>query len=301
MSAPRLLELDLLKVFVAAADHGGFSRAAKTLHRTQSAVSMQMKRLEDCVGTPLFARQGRSVRLTGEGEALMDYARRLLAMSDEALCHVSKRESAGTVRVGSLDDYATRVLPRMLIQFARANPNVRIHLRTGLSAEMLERLDVDYDLVLGMQPVGTGRGILLARDSPVWATATGSRAHKEDPLPLALYPEGCLFRRWATRALEDGGRAWQCTYVSPSYGALEAAVRSCLAVSVFKRSTLPGDFRRLGPAQGFPDLPEIEIALHRSKVPSRATNELADYLVERLKKKVTRSAALVPRSRAGRY
>src|SRR5258708_4357937 len=126
MSASRLLELELLRVFVAAADRGGFSRAAKALHRTQSAVSMQMKRLEDCVGAPLFARHGRNVRLTNEGEALMGYARRLLAISDEALCHVSKRESAGTVRVGSLDDYATRVLPRMLIQFARANPNVRI-------------------------------------------------------------------------------------------------------------------------------------------------------------------------------
>ena len=126
---------------------------------------------------------------------------------------------------------------------------------------------------------------MIRRDRPIWATAAGSKAHEEDPLPLALYPDGCLFRHWATRALDNAGRAWQCAYVSPSYGALVAAVKAGLAVSVFKRSTLAPGLRPLGRKEGFPALPEMEIALHRAQDASRAANELARHLIERLRRK----------------
>jgi len=283
-----MLELNLLRVLVAVAERGGFTHAARALHRTQSAVSMQMKRLEHAAGVPLFVRRGRVIRLNRDGEALIGYARRMLTLGDEALGALSKSDCVGTVRVGSSDDhYATRVLPRMLTQFLRAHRGVRVELRTGLTVELLERLGADYDLVLGMHSAGSSGGLVIRRDRPTWATAAASKAHQEDPLPLALYPDGCLFRRWATRALDNAGRAWQCAYVSPSYGALVAAVRAGLAVSVFKRSTLAPGLRSLGRKDGFPVLPEMEIALHRAQDASRAANELAKHLIECLRRKAT--------------
>jgi len=277
------LELDLLKVFVTAVERGGFSRAAVALHRTQSAVSMQIQRLEKTTGTALFARQGRTVRLTREGEALLGYARRILTLGDEALGAIAKSECVGAVRLGVLEDYATRVMPKILAKFWSAYPFVQVEVHTGLTSELLARLGVDYDLVLGMQPAGSGRGTVIHRDRPVWVVAAGYELHKREPLPLALYPEGCLFRRWATRALEDEGRQWRCAYISQSSAAILAAVRAGFAVSIFKRSTLPIDLSRLTPAQGFPKLPEIEIVLYGADNCSQAANRLAEVLVEHLR------------------
>jgi DNA-binding transcriptional LysR family regulator len=282
------LELDLLKVLVTIAERGGFTHAARALHRTQSAVSMQMKRLENAVGVPLFVRRGRTIQVNRDGEALIGYARRMLALGDEALGAVAKTDCAGTVRMGSADDhYTTRVLPRMLTRFLRTHRHARVELRTGLTVELLERLGADYDLVLGMHAAGSSRGFVIQLDRPTLATGATSKAHREYPLPLALFPEGCLFRRWATRALDDAGRAWQCAYVSPSYGALVEAVRAGLAVSVFKRSTLAPGLRPLGKKDGFPVLPDMEIALHRSQDASRAAHQLAEHLVERFRRNST--------------
>jgi DNA-binding transcriptional LysR family regulator len=278
------LELDLLKVFVTAVERGGFSRAAAALHRTQSAVSMQIQRLEKAIGTSLFARQGRNIKLTREGEALLGYARRMLALGEEALGAVSKNAFTGVVRIGVLEDYATRVMPKILAKFWEAYPQVQVEVRTGLTGELLERLGVDYDLVLGMQPAGSGRGTVIHRDRPVWIVGQGHEAHKRTPLPLALYPEGCLFRRWGTRALDDAGKQWHCAYVSQSYGALLAAVRAGFAVSIFKRSTLVADLRPLGRPQGFPALPEIEIAMFQAQDASGAASRLAEVLIEHLRR-----------------
>ena len=284
----KALELDLLKVLVTVAERGGFTNAARALHRTQSAVSMQMKRLEHAVGVPLFVRRGRAIQPNRDGEALIGYARRMLALGDQAVGAISKTDCVGTVRVGSADDhYTTRVLPRVLTQFLRTHRDVRVELRTGLTVELLERLGADYDLVLGMHAAGSGRGFVIRRDRSTLATGATSKADREDPLPLALFPDGCLLRRWATRALDDAGRAWQCAYVSPSYGALVEAVRAGLAVSVFKRSTLAPGLRSLGKKDGFPVLPDMEISLHRAQDVSRAANELAEHLVRCLRRKVT--------------
>ena len=276
---PTLLETDLLKVFVAVAERGGFTRAAAALNRTQSAVSMQIKRLEDGVGAALFQRHGRQVRLSSAGESLIGYARRMLALNDEAVGAVRQHEIAGTVRLGCIDDYATRVMPSILAKFWAEHPSVLVEVETGLTSHLLERIETDFDLVLGMQPAGLGRGKTICRDSPVWATSADHDVHREDPLPLALYRDGCLFRRWATSALDGAGRRWRCAYVSPSAATVEAAVESGLAVSVFKRSTVSPKLRRLGAREGFPRLPDVDITLHMpARAVSRQTGALADHL-----------------------
>jgi DNA-binding transcriptional LysR family regulator len=279
-----VLDLDLLRVFVTAAERGGFTRAARSLHRTQSAVSAQVKRLEDAVGAELFLRGSREVRLTPAGERLIGHARRLLALGDEALALVATQGEAGTVRLGCVDDYATRILPGLLAGFWRANPGVLVEVRTGLTTHLLERLGGELDLVLGMLPAGSPRvGEALGRDRPLWAAAPAAGLEHEPVLPLALYPEGCLFRRWAIDALDRQGRPWRCAYLSPSLAAVEEAVRAGLAVSVFKTRTVAPDLQVLGPEQGFPALPEVEMMLRLAPGGvSRVVTGLAAYLMDQL-------------------
>ena len=279
----RVLETDLLRTFVATAERGGFTRAAQALHLTQSAVSAQVRRLEDAVGAELFLRGPREVRLTPAGERLIGYARRILTLGEEALASLAEQGAAGTVRLGCMDDYATRFLPDLLAGFWRANPGVLVEVRTGLTAQLLDRLGAELDLVLGMLPARAARpGDAVRRDRPVWAGAVAAATHREPVVPLALYPEGCLFRRWATDALDRAGRPWRCAYLSPSLGAVEAAVRAGLAVSAFKASTLAPDLRPLGPADGFPPLPEVDIVLRAVDSPTRAVAAFASYLAAQL-------------------
>jgi DNA-binding transcriptional LysR family regulator len=278
-----MLDLDLLRVFLAAAERGGFSQAARALNRTQSAVSMQMKRLEGEVGARLFQRRGRGVQLSFEGEELLLYARRLLALADEAVTRVSQAEHGGTVRLGCVDDYATKILPGVLAEFVAQHPTMRVELETGLTVHLAKRLERDFDLVLAMEPADAAQGRVLHVERPVWATARDRDIHRRDPLPVALYPEGCLLRHWALAALDERRRAWHCAYLSPSVAAVEAAVEAGLAVSVFKRSTVSPCLRILGAAEGFPALPEVAMTLIEPKggAPGGA-RLLAELLVQSL-------------------
>ncbi|MBV8652237.1 MAG: LysR family transcriptional regulator [Alphaproteobacteria bacterium] len=276
---PIALDAELLRAFVAVVDHRGFTSAARSLNRTQSAVSMQIKRLEAATAAPLFERAGRAVRLTRSGEALLGYARRILDLNDEALRRIDGARLAGTVRLGVIDDYACFVLPAVLARFAEQHPDVYVEVHTGLTDHLLAQLGDRLDLVLGMQPAGLGRGEVLRRDPPVWAGPKGQATHRRDPLPLALYPQGCLFRDWALRALDAAGRRWRLAYMSPSRAAVEAAAAAGLAVTVVKASLLPAGLRRLGAADGFPPLPEAEITLHRAPGhPLRAATALGDFV-----------------------
>lgn len=279
-----MLDGELLSVFAAVARSGSFTRAARQLNRTQSAVSMQIKRLETGLGAVLFRRHGRSIEITREGERLLGYARRILALGEEAAAAMAEERVAGRVRLGAMDDYATRLLPPMLAAFARAHPGIEVELHTGLTLQLLERLGGDFDLVLAMHPAGSGRGTVLCEDQPVWATSAKHALEHRTPLPLALSPQGCLFRRWATQGLDDLGRPWRLAYMSPSLGTVEAAVIAGLAVGVFKASTMSPKLKILAATEGFPDLPRVEIALHRaSGAETRAVVLLAEHLEGRLR------------------
>jgi DNA-binding transcriptional LysR family regulator len=278
------IETDLLRAFVAVADSGGFTRAAAVLHRTQSAVSMQIKRLEESVGTPLFQRNGRTVHLTRDGEGLLGYARRILSLNDEALASIAQTRVEGAVRLGCMDDYATCVLPDILARFAADQPLVYVEVHTGLTQHMLKHVGERYDLLLAMHKRGTGSGEVLREEPAVWGGSPTHDVGSLDPLPLALAPQGCLFREWALVALDRKGRRWRMAYMSPSMGAVDSAVASGLAVSVFKAGTLPKRLRALGPRDGLPALPVAEIALHRAaRQSSRAAARLGDFIVESLR------------------
>lgn len=276
-------ELDprLLQAFIAVAEHRSFTRAAAGLHRTQSALSMQIKRLEDRLGSRLFHRQPGSVTLTEAGETLLGYAHRIVALSEEALHRLQQEcDIEGTVRLGVMDDYAQIVLPPALQTFADTHPRVRIAIETGLTATMIDRLDSDFDLVVAMHSKGEGGGVLLREERPVWAASATHATENLDPLPVALYPQGCLIRQWAIDALNADGRRWNLSFVSQSLAAVESITAQGLAVTVVKAGTFPPRLRRLDKSDGLPTLPDADIRLHRAADLCRPAALLASHLMD---------------------
>jgi DNA-binding transcriptional LysR family regulator len=269
------LDPDLLRAFVAVADHRSFTRAAAALNRTQSAVSMQIRRLEDRLQVALFHRSKVHVELSPAGEGLLGYARRILALGDEAVGRLAERKVAGRVRLGVMDDYGQSVLPPILAGFAADYPAIDIEMETGLTSTMPARLGTRFDLVIAMHPAGNEAGDLLRQEPAVWAAAPHCAIGESDPLPVALYPPGCLFRKWATEALDAAGRPWRLAFVSHSSAVVEAVAAQGLAVTVVKSGTFPPSLR---PLSGLPPLPTAEIRLHQAANPSAAATRLADRL-----------------------
>jgi DNA-binding transcriptional LysR family regulator len=273
-----VLDPDLLKAFVAVADHRSFTRAAAMLNRTQSAVSMQIKRLEDRLGVALFHRTKVNVDLSTAGEGLLGYARRILTLNEEAVGRLREHKVEGTVRLGVMDDYGTLVVPPLLASFVAGFPLIHIEMETGLTCTMPDRLGEAFDLVIAMHPEGRGEGQVLRREQAVWAAGPHQALEEFDPLPVALYPPGCLFRKWAMEALDAAKRPWRLAFVSHSQAAVESIVAQGLAVTVVKAGTFPGRLRALSHEDGMPTLPAADIRLHRATNLSPAASLLADHL-----------------------
>jgi DNA-binding transcriptional LysR family regulator len=277
MNTPNL-DPDLLRAFVAVADHRSFTRAAILLNRTQSAVSMQIKRLEERLGAELFSRTKANVDLSAAGEALLGYARQILILNDEAAGRLAERKVEGVVRLGVMDDYGTCVVPPLLASFLAGYPRIHVEMETGLTASMPARLGEAYDLVIAMHPEGRGGGEFLRREQAVWATSAAHTVEHQAPLPVALYPQGCLFRKWAMEALDAIRRPWRLAFVSHSLAAVEAVAAQGLAVTVVKAGTFPPGLRLLSDRDGLPTLPAADICLHRAADLSPAGALLADHL-----------------------
>ena len=217
------IDTELLRTLVAIADHGGFTRAAEHLNRTQSAVSMQMKRLEDdVVQRRLFEREGRQVRLNTEGQVLLGYARRILNLHGEVLSTLREPHMVGAVRIGTPDDYVMRFLPGILSRFAQSHPLVQVEVHCESSAQLLQRQDLDLSIVTRMP--GNEIGQLLRQERFVWAEAQGFNPHEQSPMPLAMFNSGCFCRAWACNALDTQQRPYRLAYTSPSLSAIMAVV-----------------------------------------------------------------------------
>jgi DNA-binding transcriptional LysR family regulator len=277
MNTPNL-DPDLLRAFVAVADHRSFTRAAIMLNRTQSAVSMQIKRLEDRLGAELFNRTKANVDLSAAGEGLLGYARQILMLNEEAVSRLAERKVEGVVRLGVMDDYGTCVVPALLASFLAGYPRIHVEMETGLTSSMPARLGEAYDLVIAMHPEGRGDGEFLRREQAVWATSASHAVEAQEPLPVALYPQGCLFRKWAIEALDAAKRPWRLAFVSHSLAAVEAVAAQGLAVTVVKAGTFPPKLRSLSDHDGLPRLPAGDICLHRATNLSPAGALLADHL-----------------------
>jgi DNA-binding transcriptional LysR family regulator len=272
------LDPELLKAFVAVADNASFTRAARELNRTQSAISMQIRRLENRLDATLFHRTKANVELSPAGEGLLGYARRILALNDEAVARIREHKVEGVVRLGVMDDYGTAILPPLLASFIAGYPLIHVQMETGLTSTMPGRLGEAFDLVIAMHPAGRGEGEFLRREQALWAASPDHPVEAQDPLPVALYPQGCLFRKWAMDALDNARRRWRLAFVSHSLAAVESIAAQGLAVTVVKAGTFPSRLRALTERDGMPPLPAADICLHRATRLSRAGVLLADHL-----------------------
>ena len=279
------LELSLVRSFVAIAEVKSFTRAGERLGRSQSAISLQIRRLEDQIGCRLLSRDPRHVVLTLEGEAFLPQARRLLRLNDEILAGLSGGDVAGEVRLGAPEDFATVHLPDILGQFTRANPKATLAVTCDLTLNLLEQLrDGALDLALvKREPMGPDVGTRVWREPLVWVGADASLTETGEPLPLVVAPSPCVYRKRAITALERAGRAWRCAYTSPSLAGQQAALRAGLGITVLPSEMAPPDLVRLGPKHGLPELADTEIALMRAStaVPA-AAERLADFILTSL-------------------
>jgi DNA-binding transcriptional LysR family regulator len=279
-----LIDIDQLRTFIAIAETGSFTRAADIVHKTQSAVSMQMKRLEERLDRPIFARDGRASKLTEDGERLLDYARRIVKLNIEALAAFSDAELIGRVRMGVPDDYADRYLPEIMARFSRAYPGVELTVLCEPSVELFERINKnELDLAIVTNCEGSPPSEPFRRERLLWVTSNRHRTHSEQPLPLALGRPTCAWRRIAIECIESVGRPYRVLYTSSNSGAVSAAVLSGLAVSVLPESGLRPGMRVLSAADGFPDLPSCQIGLIRSPhEQSSLADALAGHIISSL-------------------
>ena len=279
MSHPSI-DSELLRSFVAIADHGSFTRAANIVNRTQSAVSMQMKRLEeDVLKRPLFEREGRGVQLTAEGQLLLGYARRILKLQGEVFTSLRQPHMVGAVRIGTPDDYVMRFLPGILARFSQAYPLVQVEVHCEPSYQLLQRQDLDLSIVT-RQP-GDEIGQLLRQERFVWAQARGQDLYERNPLPLAMFSAGCFCRAWACNALDASERPYRIAYSSPSLSALMAVVSAGLAITAQLESIITPDLEILGSRHGLPELPATSIVLVRNPASqSPVTETMAEQIVE---------------------
>ena len=277
-----MLDLDLLRSFVSVVDAGGFTRAGERVHRTQSTVSQQIRRLEDTLGRPLLHRNGKQVTPTEEGERLLSYARRILALAEEARDVVARPTGDGVVRLGIPEDFAANRLAKVLSKFARSRPGLRLDVRCDLSVKLRSDLERgDLDIALMKRDAGEAGAIAVWPEKLNWVT---SRSHPVVPacasLPLVVFPQGCLYRNRAVHALETAGRAWHIAYTSPNFAGIQAAVSAGLGVSILPEAAMVADHRTLGSRDGFPRITNTELALVVAPDASPATRRLADLLAD---------------------
>lgn len=281
----QLADLDLLRVFDTLVRVGSFTAAAKALSRTQSAVSMQMKRLEEQLGVQLVTRGTRKLTPTAQGQLLLPVARQMLGLNDQLFSDTDPGAVAGTITIGAIEYYGVRLLPPLVAEFCRHHPRIHVAIHTGLASQMRAELGRRYDMVLGHGLVGTTEGVKLHKVRVVWATGPGSDAHLHRPLPLAVNPEGAQFRQWSTHALDREGIPWRVAYTSSSAAGLEAAVRAGLAVAVFSEATISKRLKILGPKDGLPALPEATVWLATPPAPLRPAVELFEaFLIHKLRR-----------------
>jgi DNA-binding transcriptional LysR family regulator len=278
-------DFDLLRTFTAVVDNASFTRAAERVGRTQSTVSLQIRKLEQSLGRRVFERDGREFQLTPDGEILLNYARQLLQLADEARSRILEPDVEGNVRLGTPEDFATVYLPDILARFARTHPRVALEVNCNFSSILLEGFSKgEYDLVLvKREPQGPVGGSPVWRDTLVWVSGPKLVLDATHPIPLVLAPAPDVYRKRALAALQAANREWRIVYTSPSSEGLQAAVRAGLGVTVLSKDMTPEGMMMLGAEHNLPTMPDTEIALYQAPgTLSRAAQLLAEHITHSL-------------------
>jgi DNA-binding transcriptional LysR family regulator len=274
------LDLELLRSLVAIQEQDSFAGAAVHLGKTQSAVTQQMQRLEDLIGHPLFSKQGRHKRLTPHGLKLLDYARHLLAINDEALRSLQQGNLEGVLRIGAPHDVAENMLPPLLAQVARASPLLQLDIHVGRSPFLMESLKRgELDMTISNRNDSALEGVVLRTSPTVWLCSAGYVHDRSKPVPLIMVEGPSVFYRLAREALDAAGVPWSPNYTASSLIGIKAALRAGLGVTARGVELVGADLRVLGENDGLPRLPDVAYHLFiRKNVINPLTRKVFDML-----------------------
>lgn len=272
----------LLKSFISIAETGTFSQAADNVGRTQSALSLQIKKLEDGLGCQLFDRTARRVKLTDQGEIFLGYAKRIIQLQWEAYSRLKEPDVEGEIRLGTPEDFATHYLPAVLATFRQHHPRVQLNVSCDLTLNLIEGFNRgDYDVILVKRdPKAAKGGTKVWREPLVWAAADHHKT--EEPLSLVLSPQPCIYRARALAALDKAKKPWRISYTSPSLAGTIAAVKAGLGITVLPANMLPSGIHPIRTEIKLPELADAEIALIKRDNLSKASEMLAEHIMHSL-------------------
>lgn len=275
--------LESLRSFSAVIELGSMTSAGERMGRSQPAISLQLKKLEQQVGSPLLQRYGSGFVLTAEGEVLFEYAQRLLALNDQAWAQFEPQQVSGKVRLGITSEFASSLLPKVLGQFAQVYPQVTLQVTSALSKDLLTGLGQQFDVILALREQHNKSDILIQREELVWV---GSPALLEQfRLPLVVAPEGCIYRRRAEQSLQRSQRPYRITYTNTDFSGLTAALTSGLGITVLAQTTVPDELTIIDSVSANKHLPapgSVNVIMRLAGGASSAASQLADYLRARI-------------------
>lgn len=261
----RNIPTDLLRAFITVVDLKGYTRAGERLGRSQPAISLQLKRLQELLGVKLFEREGGDARLTEHGELVANHARRMLAINDELVLKLAKKGALGRIRIGIPNDYADHFLPRLLPRLDAEQEGLSFEVTCDLSGKLLTSLRAEaLDIVVAMTPDGPAEGAYMTwREALTWVGCSDLDLRGSEKLVrLVAYPEGCLYRRAMLAALQREGRAFDIVYTSQSLTSLEAAVTTGFGITALARRIVKPDLIIAGQEHRLPSLSDVMVGIY---------------------------------------
>ena len=277
----RSLDPDLLRTFMEVSNAPSFAEAGLRLNKTQSTVSVQMRRLEELLETDLFEKRGRRSVLTSAGQELLDYAVRIVRLNDEAVGRFLRPAVTGRIRIGTPDDYAESYLPQIFGRFARSHPTVEISLECQSSSTLIQRVEegaLDIALLTLTKP--NSRARVVYREQLQWIAGTCCEPEKQSPLPLAVFEPGCVWRTLTLQAVDGAGIDYRVAYSGTNAAALAMVVREGLAVAAIPLRMAGDGFWVLGRADGLPPLGSFDIGLMRGVEGNSVVDAFYDHVLE---------------------
>ncbi len=284
------LDMDCLRTFVTIIDVGSFAEAALRVGRTASAVSLQISRLEDQVGTKLFQKVGRRMVPSPEGERLLNTARQMLDLNDQVVEALTHQHLSGEITIGAIQDFADSVLPCVLARFGQAHPGIRIAARVDRSKALADAVDKgELDLAIGVHGWSNRPHKKIRSDKMVWLGGEDFVLADNEPVPLVVFEPPCGFRDAAISSLNEAGREWEVVFTSPSLSGLRAAIEAGLGVTARTLNSFQGNLRPMPPSSRLPKLPPVDFAIYTKPDPAAPALRLSEIIMEELQHQVPRS------------
>ena len=281
------LPMDLLRAFVSVSQLRSFTKAGELIGRSQPAVTLKIKRLEELVDQKLFLRGRKSLELSDSGIALYNYAKQILTLNDLAISQISKSTVHGKIRLGIPSEFATVLLPKIISRFAKAYPNVALEVNCELSKYLLTRAGREsHDLILVLADQDTDLdGDLVKTDELVWVSSKKFNRTKKDAIPLIVASEGCIYRHTAMTGLSNASLSWKIVYTNPDLTGIQYAIQEGLGVTVLSRSIVPENLHILSASAGLPSLDRVSINIICNE--QRSNDEAIELLKEFLTASLT--------------